>query len=160
MTDLSDFVGSLRREVTPLGTTTFASVSDTDLTQHLVDAFWEAKLDGFMSGYTVDEDGVSTPDLPRQDVSLVVLYAGIKVLRNQALNTKTVFRAQAGPVQFEQQSSAMVITEMLRELMAIKQRILDQNMVTTVEVIDAFSARVFTPGLYTGSPWLAVGDGS
>lgn len=150
--DLSDeqFIDSLRREVTPLGTTLFATVDEDTWLGYLTDAFWEARLDGFMIGYSADEEGIIEPvngvELGRQWVALIILYAGIKVLRNRILNTKTGFRAKAGPVEYEEQQSATMLAEMLKQLAETKKRILDeleeQSWATTVGYFDAYTARV------------------
>ena len=82
-----------------------------------------------------------------------MLYAGIKVLRNQILNMSTTFRAKAGPVEFERQNSATMLAEMLRELKATKDRIIDELEmcdITDVLVLDAFSTRLFQPLSYRG----------
>jgi hypothetical protein len=155
--DLSEFTESLEREVTPLGTTLFSAVTDTQWIGYMTDAFWEARLDGFLEGYVVDEDGIVEPesgdvDMDRKWVALVVLYAGIKVLRNKILNTQTTFRAKAGPVEFEQGSSATMLAEMLKQLKSAKDRILDQidHGATETLMVDALSVRIFSPGSYFG----------
>lgn len=160
--DLSDYVDSLKREVVPLGSTLFSAVTLTQWTAYLTDAFWEARLDGFMTGYAADEDGIVTndtiggDDLDRRFVALIVLYAGIRVLRNRILNTNTGFRAKAGPVEFEQQNSATMLAEMLKQLRTTKDRILeelDSDMTSTL-VLDALSVRMFEPPSYWGAPEL------
>lgn len=159
--DLADYVGALKREVIPLGSTLFASVTDTQWLAYLADAFWEARFDGFMLGYEADEDGLVEPvsgdsDLDLKYVALIVLYAGIKILRNQILNTRTSFRAKAGPVEFEQQNSATMLAEMLKQLRAIKERALEElnASATEVMVLDAFSVRMFSSSSYYGAPEL------
>lgn len=160
--DLSDYVESLKREVTPLGSTMFDSVDDDAWVGYLADAFWEARLDGFMTGYVADDDGVVTnesgsADLDRRYIALVVLYAGIRVLRNRILNMNTGFRAKAGPVEFEQQNSATMLAEMLKQLRATKDRILEDLETvdqTSTMVLDALSTRLFNPESYWGSPEL------
>lgn len=159
--DLSDdqYVDSLKREVVPLGSTLFDGVADDQWVGYLTDGFWEAKLDGFLPGYVADEDGIVTnevggPDLDRRYVALIVLYAGIRILRNRILNMNTGFRAKAGPVEFEQQNSATMLAEMLKQLRATKDRILEELEAadeTSVMVLDAFSTRLFSPGSYWGS---------
>ena len=165
--DLVDYVPSLRREIQPPGSTMFDAtvLSDADAVGYLADAFWEARLDGFVLGYKTYPDGpvdVATQivpvvttgaDIPRQDLALVVLYAGIKILRNRILNMNTSFRAKAGPVEFEQQNSATMLAEMLKQLKATKDRILealDDVDGTGVLVLDAYSTRVFQPISYGG----------
>lgn len=163
--DLTDYVESLKREVIPLGSDLFAAVTPTQWVGYLTDAFWEARLHGFMLGYQADEDGLITPvagstDLDLKYVALVVLYAGVKILRNKVLNTQTKFRAKAGPVEFEQESSATMLAEMLKQLAATKKQVLDElNEVgsTSVLVLDAFSTRIFSSASYYGAPELAGG---
>jgi hypothetical protein len=161
--DLADHAPSLRREVTPLGSTLFASVTDSDLTAYLADAFWEARLDGFLTGYAADEDGVVTPtsgstDLSLAGVALVVMYAGIRVMRTQILNMNTLFRAKAGPVEFEQQNSAIMLREMVRALQERRNLLIERSlMMTDVHVIDAYSTRMLYPASYYGGPELTTG---
>ena len=157
--DLADYVDSLKREVIPVGSNLFGDLGDDIWVGHLSDAFWEARLDGFMQGYVADEDGVITPesgstDLDRRFVALIVLYAGIRVLRNRILNMNTGFRAKAGPVEFEQQNSATMLAEMLKQLRSTKDRILeelDDFDATGVLYLDAFSTRVLDSASYWGS---------
>lgn len=165
--DMADYVPALKREVTPLGADPFASVEDASWVGYLADAFWEARLDGFLKGYEAIELGPGDVEVgpvsgsaeeadqvPREQMALVILYAGIRVLRNQILNTNTAFRAKAGPVEFEQQTSATMLAEMLKQLKATKDRILDglddEVGQTGVMILDAFSTRVFNPLSYSG----------
>lgn len=161
--DLDDYVPSLQREVNPPGTAIF-DVSDDVWVGYLTDAFWEARMDGFMAGYTCDEDGSVTPlagggaDLPRQYVALIVLYAGVRILRTQILNTKTLFRAKAGPTEFEQQNSATMLAEMLKQLAAAKQQLIDQIQdVTPVYGWDAVVKRVLDGYFYLDGPVALMG---
>lgn len=161
--DLSEYVSSLRREVTPLGSDPFSTVTDTQWTDYLADSFWEARLDGFLQGWTADEDGVVSPvppntlELPREQIAAIIIYAGVRVLRNKILNTNTTFRAKAGPVEYETQNSATMLAEMLKQLKAVKDRLLDgltESDATSVAYIDAYSAR-----LGIAQPTLALGSG-
>lgn len=161
--DLADHVESLKREVQPPGTELYAGVDDSDWVGYLADAFWEARLDGFLEGFTCDEEGVIEPtsgsdDIDRGSLALVILYAGIRVLRNRILNMGTGIRAKAGPVEFEQQSSATVLTEMLKQLRATKDRIITaldgSGTATSVAIFDAFSSRIFNPEFYNGDEGL------
>lgn len=169
--DLIDYIDALRREVTPPGgPDLLAGMTDGDLVQYLSDAFWEARLDGFLEGYVTDE-GASTadtiitpmqagaPDLSRQWIALIVLYAGVKILRNRILNMNTSFRAKAGTVEFEQQNSATVLAEMLRQLKATKDRIIEvlDGDESGVLVLDAFSTRLYSPISYFGGAELTGG---
>lgn len=163
---LEDFVDALKREVQPPGVDLFSGVTNDMWIGYLSDAFWEARLDGFLEHYSTQETESGAVevvhidggvDLPRQMMALVILYAGIKVLRNRILNTNTSFRAKAGPVEFEQQNSATMLAEMLKQLKAMKDRIIEglEDDATGVIMLDAFSARLYQPGLYFGDVGLS-----
>jgi hypothetical protein len=154
--DLADaeFIDSLKREVTPLGSVA-ADVDDSVWLGYLTDAFWLARLDGFMPGYTESGGDITGPngeDLPREYVALIVLYAGIKALTIQILNTAPGFRAKAGPVEYEQDSiSATVLAEMLKQLKATKDRIIAEILgvgATPTLYLDALSVRTFESASY------------
>jgi hypothetical protein len=144
-TDLSEYVDSLRREVEPLGSDAFAAVINSQWTSYLSDAFWEAKLDGFFTEWSCDVDGIvdGNTEFPRQGIQLCVIYAGVRVLRNKVLNTSTKFRAKAGDVEYEQESGALMLSEMLKQLKAQKEMLLTRAEETgsTVAVFDALSVR-------------------
>lgn len=171
--NLLDMVPTVRREVTPPGSTTFQTVPDTVFVGYLADAFWEVKLDGFIEPYVCDAQGIIIPatssdaanisqgflvtafdpsvDMSRDQVALVCLYAGIKIIRNKLLEQTSRIRAKAGPVEFEQDFSANLLVEMLKELQQIRARLLwlrAEDM--QVSLIDAFSARSSSPSSYSG----------
>ena len=158
--DLADqeYIDSLKRAVTPLGGIT-PDVSDDVWVGYLTDAFWLARLDGFMPGFSVDTTGVVTSpsgeDLPQQYIALIVLYAAIRSIQLQILNTTPGFRAKAGPVEYEQQSaSASVLTEMLKQLRETQQRIIDELIgvgTSPTLYLDALSVRTFNWQSYWGS---------
>jgi hypothetical protein len=130
--DLLDFVDTMRREITPLGTALFADITNTALVGYMADAFWEARMDGFFPGFSADEDGVITntdltKNISRSSIALIIVYAGIRILRNRILNTQTAFRAKAGPVEFETQSSATMLAEMLKQLRDTKDRLIQND---------------------------------
>ena len=159
--DLIDYVPSLKREVQPPGSALFASVTDGEWVGYLSDAFWEARLDGLLEGYVVEgydpeapEDSTIAPasaggaEIDGRGMALVVLYAGIKVLRNRILNMQAGFRAKAGPVEYEQNgAAATVLTEMLKQLRATKDRILEEldatGVITNVVMLDTYSTRLY-----------------
>jgi hypothetical protein len=168
--ELVDFVAALKREVQPPGSDIFADVGSSEWVGYLSDAFWEARLDGFLAGYQTDEGSVGTdiaiipvspelPDLDRRGMALIILYAGVKVLRNRILNMNTQFRAKAGPVEFEQQNSATMLAEMLKQLKATKDRIIEALDTDSTDVImlDAYSTRVYSVDSYHGAPELSGG---
>lgn len=155
---LADYVPSLLRAIRPPDSTDYSAVTADTMLGYLVDGFWEARLDGFLGDWRSGEDGVvlpnnpTAPDIGRDGIALVVIYASIKVLRNRILNTASSFRGKAGPVEFEQQISSSMLTEMLRQLAALKTSILDQQWThTVVSIIDAYSVRERNPRSYYGS---------
>lgn len=172
--DLSDYTDTLRREVSPPGSTLFATVSDDVFAGYLADAFWDVKLDGWQMGWVCDVNGIVVPvndpqiavdnktvftktpfdpnaDLPRDKVALICLYAGIKIIRNRLFETTQHFRAKAGPVEYEQDYSSNVLTTMLKELQDIRQRLLVLNTYSLdVALIDGFSARSTSAASYSG----------
>jgi len=174
--DLLDYVPSLKREVQPPGSNIFAGVTDADWVGYLSDAFWEARLDGLLQGFVVEgydpEDPTystiaptvtGNPDIDGRGLALVVLYAGIKVLRNRILNMQAGFRAKAGAVEFEQNgAAATVLAEMLKQLRATKDRILEEldatGEITSVMVLDTYSTRLWGPDQvgYFGGPELSA----
>lgn len=142
--DLADHVDSLRREVTPPGSTLFSTVDDEVFIGYLTDAFWETRLDGFFQNYTADDTGLITPlssddvEMSREKISLILLYAGVKIVRNRLLSINTRFKAEAGPVSLETENSANLLTEMLRQLKQTKDLIVDRSYSTgDVFVLDA-----------------------
>lgn len=155
--DLSDYVDSLRREVTPPGNDIFDGVDDLVFTGYLTDAFWEARLDGFLTRWSADLEGIVTPvsgteEIPRELIGLVILYAGIKILRNRIMNLNTSFRSKAGPVEYEVQNSANLLTEMLKQLAARKDSLLEEarQVSTPTFYVDAYAVRGHSPGSYWG----------
>jgi hypothetical protein len=171
--DLSDYVDTVRREVAPPGSTTFATVSDNVFVGYLADAFWEVKLDGFIEPFVCDPSGIVisqdnaqatdpqsgftvTPyvdgvDMPRDQVALVCLYAGIKIIRNRLMEQTTRVRAKAGSVEFESDFSANLLIEMLKELQSVRQRLLYlKTFNQDVHLVDAFSARSVSAASYSG----------
>lgn len=170
--NLVNYVNALRREVSPPGSTAFTSVLDAVFVGYLADAFWEVKLDGFVEPWECSVEGIITPiigtysdplidplttpynpavDMPRDQIALIVLYAGIKIIRNRLLESTTRTHAKAGPVEFSQESSANLLTEMLKELSNTRQRLLYLKTYNQdVSLIDAFSGRSASAASYAG----------
>lgn len=118
--DLADLVDPLTREVNPPGTDLFPDATEDEWVGQLADSFWEAKLYGFFDNYR-EVEGFVTPitgdeDLPRDQQQLIVLFAGLRVIRNELKNTNTMFRAKAGPVEFETQNSANLLRDVLKDI--------------------------------------------
>lgn len=154
MSELADLVEAFKREAAVPGTfaTAFPNTSDSDIEGSLGDAFAEAQLDGFFGTYELDSDeGVITPDVSVAGAALIVLYSGMRLVRQQLRNTKT--RYKAGPVEVEQ--SAGALTEELKQLERRKNQLL-QNAIRagrgtgTVFVADAYVARAQSYDFYGG----------
>lgn len=168
--DMGDYITNLQREVQPPGTVEFPNATDDDWLGNMIDGFWEARLDGLLQGYTMDENGklyhITTmnqnlPDVAqptqgpqfqnweadgqtRETVQLVIFYAGYRILRNQLRTLRTQFRAAAGPVSFEYQQSASMLVELMRDLVnrrdIVLRRLSDLGVVPTY-YIDALTSR-------------------
>lgn len=160
---LEDFVSSLQREINPPGTNVFSGATTTEFIGYLSDAFWEARLDGFLENFTCDEDGMVDPitgteDLSREETALIIIYAGVKILRNRIMNMNTNFRAKAGSVEFEQQNSATMLTEMLKQLQATKDLLRSKSEEATHldEIFDALPMRAYYFSLTADVPHLML----
>lgn len=119
--DITDLVDNLIAEVNSPGTNSFPEALTSDWEIRLVNAFWDAVLDGLITNYESDEDGIITPitgttDLSREMQQLVVFYAGISVVRNTLRTLNASFRAKAGPVEYETTQAATVMKSLLDEL--------------------------------------------
>lgn len=116
-TILGDLVPSLKREVNLPGSSLFPDATSGNYEGYLLDAFWELTMLGVLSGHD-ETDGEVTPDLGRDYQQLIVMAAGIRILRNKMIEIDTTFRAKAGPVEFETQKAASVLKGVLDALTA------------------------------------------
>ena len=154
MTDLGDLAEAFKREVAVPGTfaTAFPSMSDDDIVGSLADAFGEAQLDGFFGTLSLDVDaGLVDPDLSVAGAALVVMYAGMRLIRQQLRGMKT--RYKAGPVEVEQSASAL--TEELkqierRRIQVIQQAVRAGRGYGSVFVLDAYVSRAASYNYYGG----------
>lgn len=145
MTNLADLIPALRREVSPPGEDLFPNASDDDFLGYLLDGAWEAKLDGFLADYTLDNNTYTvTPDLPDFYKYLIVLWAGVRITRTRLSNLRTSQKSVAGPVSFEYSNSAMVLSAVLKEIMEKKKRLIELSYrITDVTMIDGYFQRDF-----------------
>ena len=77
----------------------------------------------------------------------------ISVIPAGFLNTNTRFRAKSGDVEFEQETGALMLSEMLKQLKAQKATLLDRTLDTTetdIGMFDALSVRSFSQDSYYG----------
>lgn len=158
MSALADLVEAFKREVAVPGAfaATFPSTSDEDLEEALKDAFANARLDGFFSTMELDvATGAVTPDLSVAGAALVILYAGLRMTRTQLRTLNTVVRYQAGPVEYETQQSAALLTEDLKQLERRRQELIAQALragrgTGSTFVIDGYVARASAYNFYGG----------
>lgn len=155
--DLGDLVEPLQREVTTLGAEIVGT--EEEYLGHLADAFWVARLRGAFPGYELDETDIvpisGTEDLPRELQQLIVLFAGYRIIRRELWRAQTLFRAQAGPVEFETQQSAQVLREVLKvledEIKTVLETVTPSAYATTVAYFDSVIASTYSIG--SGETW-------
>lgn len=158
MSTLADLVEAFKREVAVPGTFSqdFPSTSDEDLEEALKDAYGMARLDGFFGTTEFDVGtGTVTPDLSVAGASLIVLYAGLRMTRQQLRTLKTVQRFKAGPTEYETQQSAAALTEDLKQLERRRQELVDQAVRAgrgrgATFVLDAYQQRASAWHFYGG----------
>lgn len=148
MTEMSELTGAYQREVAPLGEfTTFYPSATADLQAAMLgDAFAEAQLDGFFHASVLDVDSMEvSPDLSSAGRALVVIYAGIRTLRNEIKNLKTKTMYKAGPVEYDVEQGASTLTELLKESEARKIALITAARIgagTTVSMTDLYGQRM------------------
>lgn len=126
--DLLDLVPSLQRAVAPPGefVTLFPNATDDDLAASVADAIAEAQLDGFLAAHVLDlNTSTVDPDLTGPQQALVVLYGMARVVRARIANLKNRTRYRAGPVEAEEEQSASVLVQMLRDIQGRKKELLE-----------------------------------
>lgn len=120
--DVTELIPSLEAILTiPGQDSPYAAASEEEWTLKLVNSFWRTVLDGIVEGYSIDEDGIITPDtgdstFSRLEQQIVVIYAAMNVIQAQLLQLKTVFKAKAGSVEYETQQASQVLTALLSQL--------------------------------------------
>lgn len=146
--ELLDLVPSLQRAVAPPGefATFFPNSTDDDLAATVADAIAEAQLDGFLSGYALDLNaGTVLPDLSSPQQALVILYGMARVVRARIANLRNRTRYRAGPTEAEEETSATVLVQMLRDISARKREVLEDakrgNVARAFAMVDMYVAK-------------------
>ena len=125
MDNVATLVEPLQRAVAVPGTfaTAYPNTSEDDLTGMLLDGLAEAQLDGFFSDLTYGVDpedeptyGILDTEVGQPESALIVIYAATRLLSNELTSRKTHIRYEASGAVFEQDQSAQVLTERLKEL--------------------------------------------
>lgn len=126
---VSDLRDKLQREINLPGFEQVPDITSSQLDGYIKDGFWEIRLFGMLTAYTqTDGTEFATPvgevikqisddgDLPEQFHVLVTIGAALKMLRMKILNLAVNFKAEAGPVSYEQQASATTLRAVLADL--------------------------------------------
>jgi hypothetical protein len=151
-TNLADMAETFRREVAIPGTfaSAYPTIDQTQVVGALADALAEVKLDGFLSDQVLDlTTGDIEPGLDVAAQALVVLYAGMRLIRAELRAANTSVRYKAGPVEYETGKSAGGLVQTLRDLAERKSAILAalRTGIALDVVLDAYTGRAWTPVL-------------
>ena len=131
-TVISDLRTQLSREINIPGFEQLPEITNAQMDGYIADAFWEARLVGMLGTYTLtDGSELATPpgesvikltaddgDLAEWLQMLVVIVAGLRILRMKMLNLAVNFKAVGGPAEYEQQASATTLRAVLAILQA------------------------------------------
>jgi len=94
-------------------------------------------------------------DLSRDMQQLIVLWAGYKIILTRFSTLQSVFRAKAGPVEYEVQQAATVLKSLLDALKAridaIMRQLSSWNVGNDVTVLDSVIERSYAQA--TGETW-------
>lgn len=128
MTDLTTLVPTLKRAVAVPGTfdTYFPDATTADLKGQLMDGFAEVQLYGGLTDFSMDDNGVVTPDLDRGEGAIVVIFAMVRMLANELRNRPTHTRFEAKGNVAETDRAASVMTQLLKDYQAQKKSLLEQ----------------------------------
>lgn len=147
MTDLIDLVEAYKREVSIPGAfaTDFPNVTDLQIQAALGDAFGEAQIDGFFGTMSLDTDDWSiTPDLSTAGAALVVMYAGMRVLRQRLVTMGGGATYKAGSVEYSTTQAIATQSELLKQLERRKNQILEntrRGVGTSVFMLEGYAHR-------------------
>lgn len=158
MTDLATLVEPLKRELAVPGVfdDVFPDTTDDDLALTLADAFGEAQLQGFFPDMTLSAVSPSSyetsADLSAAGGALIVLFAGMRVIRSQFRNMTLNARYKAGPVETETSRSAMLLRDEIGFMRARLDALVLQGRRSgrTVHVLDAYVGRTLAQSTLGG----------
>lgn len=119
----------LGREINPPGFEQYPDITNTQLDGYIKDGFWEIKLFGMLGVFTqTDGTELATPpgdiikltaddgDFPEQFQQLVVIGSALKLIRMKLLTLAVNFKAEGGPISYDQQASATTLRAVLATL--------------------------------------------
>lgn len=148
MTDLATLVESLKREVAIPGQfeAEYPGVDDEALEATLADAFGEAQLQGFFLDLSLPAEPpyLTSQDLSAAGSALVVIFAGMRLLRHKLRAASQSQRFKAGPVEYQTASMTSVIKD---ELASLRSRLDDlilqgRRSGRSVQVSDTYATRI------------------
>lgn len=149
--DLEDLIVDLEVELNIPGGDAYAAVTTDEWVNRLRNGFWNAHLDGLMTGWTESEGIISKLNDPTADAmtrdqqQVIVIYTVMSAVKNNLLNLNTAERYKAGAVSYEIEKSAQVYRSLLDDISARLQRILerlsDANVIAPTYYIDTYAAR-------------------
>ena len=162
MSDLNDLIPALKRTAAPPGEfdTLFPEATDEELVGYIADAVAECQLDGFLAKYEIDllQETVE-PDLTNDSGAVKVagamalLYASYRIVLNELRNVRNRVAYQAGSASMEEDRTASMLNEILRQLNARKQDLIEQarlgNLATDVYVHDMAFLKATFDNLYS-----------
>lgn len=131
-TALTELIPMIQREVNAPGLELFPDAGAGALLGYIEDAFWDVRLSGMLNGWTVVDAADVVPaetsgrfivdsaskskSLPKEHQMMVVVFAGLRIVRLKVVNLAVNFSAKAGPVEYEQQASATTLRAVLDSL--------------------------------------------
>lgn len=147
-TDLADYVDSLRGILARPGTfaALFPETTDDGLIQLLRDGLAEANMEQLLTAYRSDINGIVRPELPPGGVAMIVLFAGVRLVRSEILNRITSTKYVAGPVSADQSYSTNILRDVAKALEAQKLAII-KTYSTATSGIEFYMADSFIANL-------------
>lgn len=124
-TDLANYTDSVRNVMARPGTfsTLFPETTDDNLVQLLQDALAECHMERTLLPHESDDNGFVRPVMTSGAMALVVLYAGLRLVRAELLNRITSAKYVAGPVSAETTYATNVLRDVMKALEAQKEKI-------------------------------------
>lgn len=127
MSDINALVPALKRAVAGTGdfAKLFPEATDELLVGQLEDGLGAVQLDGYLGSFVIDFDAATiTPDLSQPQGALLVLYASIRMIQADIRNRKNRVHYEAKGNVFEEEQSASVLVEILKDLRETRERFL------------------------------------
>ena len=153
MDEMDEAVPSLRNLVARPGTfaTFYPETTEDDLIQVLVDALAECHLEGLLLSHHSDEFGTLDNRMTSGQAACVILFAAARFVRAELINRHGSVTYKAGSAEYSTSQSANVLRDILADLRAQRQRVIDTggnggNYSSAFYMADQYLAR--TVGAY------------